>query len=435
MTDDPLAVPYRDRERSVTMERLEEPGAPQYGTEATAGSGRERSESEPETELFTVNIGPHHPATHGVLRLLTTLEGEVVRDVKPLIGYVHTGIEKSCEDQQYWKAITFVERMDYLAYYFNAMAFCMAVETLLDIEVPPRAQYLRVIHMELNRIASHLFWAATGPLDIGAITMLWWACRDRDLMLDLFEMSGGQRIHTRYFQVGGVMEDIPPGFEARCRQNLATLNARIDQYESLLDRNEIWLQRTRNTGVVSEEELLRFGVTGPLLRAAGNPWDLRKAMPYSSYEHFDFKIPVGRIGDNYDRYRVRMAEMRESIKIVEQALDGLPEGPWVTDNRKVALPPRHELATSMEALIHHFKLVTEGFRVPPGEAYCAVESPRGELGCFVVADGSAKPARVHMRDPSFVNLQALPSMAEGGLIADLITSIAMLDPILGGVDR
>jgi NADH-quinone oxidoreductase subunit D len=254
-------------------------------------------------------------------------------------------------------------------------------------------------------------------------------------MLDLFEMSGGQRLHTRYFQVGGVIEDIPPGFEDRCRQNLATVRARIDQYENLLDENEIWLQRTKNTGIVPEERLLEFGVTGPLLRAAGNPWDLRKAMPYSSYEHFDFKIPVGTIGDNYDRYRVRMAEMRESANIVEQALDGLPEGPWVTDNRKVALPPRHELATSMEALIHHFKLVTEGFRVPPGEAYCAVESPRGELGCFVVADGSAKPARVHVRDPSFVNLQALPQMAEGGLIADFIACIAMLDPILGGIDR
>jgi NADH-quinone oxidoreductase subunit D len=386
-------------------------------------------------ELFTINIGPHHPATHGVLRLLTTLEAEVVKDIKPIIGYVHTGIEKSCEDQQYWKAITFVERMDYLAYYYNAMAFCMAVERLLGEEVPPRAQYLRVIHLELNRIASHLFWIATAALDIGAITMLWWGCRDRDMVLDLFELSSGQRMHTRYFQVGGVFEDIPPGFEERTREFLKLMPKRIDQYEALLDRNEIWLRRMRGTGVVDEEKLLALGVTGPLLRAAGNPWDLRKAMPYSSYDHFDFKIPVGTVGDNWDRYRVRFAEMRESVKIVEQALDGLPEGPFITDNRKVALPPRHELATSMEALIHHFKLVTEGFRVPPGETYAAIESPRGELGCFVVADGSAKPARVHMRDPSFVNLQALKHMAEGGLIADFIASIAMLDPILGGVDR
>jgi NADH-quinone oxidoreductase subunit D len=414
-----LEVPYREREASVTME-------PVAGTEA---------EVETTDELFTINIGPHHPATHGVLRLLTTLEGEVVRDVKPIIGYVHTGIEKSCEDQQYWKAITFVERMDYLAYYFNAQAFCMAVERLLDEEVPPRAEYLRVIHLELNRVASHLFWIATAALDIGAITMLWWGCRDRDLALDLFEMSSGQRIHTRYFQVGGVMEDIPPGFEAKARDFVKVMNQRLDQYLSLLDRNEIWLRRTKGTGIVPVERLLDLGVTGPLLRAAGHPWDLRKAMPYSAYGQFDFNVPVGTVGDNYDRFRVRIDEMRESLKIVEQALDGLPEGPYITENRKVALPPRHELATSMEALIHHFKLVTEGFRVPPGEAYAAVESPRGELGCFVVADGSAKPARVHMRDPSFVNLQALPDMARGGLIADFIAAVAMLDPILGGVDR
>ena len=413
---DPLQVPYRERERSVSMERLD-------------------AEVEPETELFTINIGPHHPATHGVLRLLTTLEGETVRKVVPMIGYVHTGIEKSCEDQQYWKVITFVERMDYLSYYFNAMAFCMAVETLLEEEVPPRAQYLRVLHMELNRVASHLFWIGTGALDIGAFTMLFWGVRDRDLILDLFEMSSGQRLHTRYFQVGGVFEDLPPGFEPKCRQAVATIRARLDQYEALLSSNEIWLQRTKNTGIVDKETLLGLGVTGPLLRASGHPWDLRKAMPYSSYEQFDFNVPVGTVGDNYDRYRVRLEEMRESLKIIEQCLDGLPEGPYITDNRKVALPPRHELATSMEALIHHFKLVTEGFRVPPGEAYCATESPRGELGCFVVADGSAKPARVHVRDPSFVNLQALPKMAEGGLIADMIASIAMLDPILGGTDR
>jgi NADH-quinone oxidoreductase subunit D len=418
---DPLQVPYRERERSVTME-------PVAGTTAVP-------EGDQHDELFTINIGPHHPATHGVLRLLTTLEGEIVRDVKPIIGYVHTGIEKSCEDQQYWKAITFVERMDYLAYYYNAMAFCMAVERLLEEEVPPRAQYLRVLHLELNRIASHLFWIATAALDIGAVTMLWWGCRDRDLVLDLFEMSSGQRIHTRYFQVGGVIEDIPPGFEEKTREFLKVMPKRLDQYLSLLDRNEIWLNRTKGTGVVPLERLLALGVTGPLLRAAGHPWDLRKATPYSSYDQFDFNVPVGTVGDNYDRFRVRIEEMRQSLAIVEQALDGLPEGRYITRNRKVALPPRHELATSMEALIHHFKLVTEGFRVPPGETYAAVESPRGELGCFVLADGSAKPARVHVRDPSFVNLQALPDMSRGGLIADFIASVAMLDPILGGVDR
>jgi NADH-quinone oxidoreductase subunit D len=406
--------------------------------EPIAGTAAEPEEPpglEPEHELLTINIGPQHPATHGVLRLLTTIEGEVVRDMKPIIGYVHTGIEKSCEDQQYWKAITFVERMDYLSYHFNAMAFCMAVERLLDEEVPPRAQYLRVIHLELNRIASHLFWLGTTILDLGAISPIFYALREREKVLDLFEMSGGQRLHTRYFQVGGVMEDIPPGFERKCREFLAEMPSRIDQYEALLDRNEIFLRRTKHTGVVSAERLRALGVTGPLLRATGDPWDLRKAMPYSSYDHFDFKIPVGTVGDNYDRYRVRMAELRESVKIIEQAFDGLPEGPYITTNRKVALPPRHELATSMEALIHHFKLVTEGFRVPPGEAYAAIESPRGELGCYVLADGSAKPARVHIRDPSFVNLQAVPDMVRGNLVADLIASVAMLDPILGGIDR
>ena len=417
----PLDVPYRDRERSITLERMD---APVAGTEV-----------ETDSELFTINMGPHHPSTHGVLRLLLTLEGEVVRELTPLIGYVHTGIEKSCEDQAYWKVIPFVERMDYLSYYFNAMAYCTAVERLLDEPVPPRAQYLRVIHLELNRIASHLFWLATAALDLGAISMLWYGLRDRDPILDLFEMSSGQRMHTRYFQVGGVFEDIPPGWERKCREFLKLMPSRIDEYESILDRNEIFLQRTKNVGIVDRDTLRGLGVTGPLLRATGDPWDLRKAMPYSSYDHFDFKIPVGTVGDNYDRYRVRLAEMRESLAIVEQALDGLPEGPFITDNRKVALPPRHELATSMEALIHHFKLVTEGFRVPPGEVYSAIESPRGELGCFVIADGSAKPARVHMRDPSFVNLQSLKMMGEGTLIADLVTSLAMLDPILGGIDR
>jgi NADH-quinone oxidoreductase subunit D len=410
----PLA--YREMEESVELSHI-------------------AHEGEGEQELLTLNMGPHHPATHGVLRLLTTLEGEVVRDIKPIIGYVHTGIEKTAEDKAYWKAIPVVERMDYLSYYFNAMAYCGAVETLIGLDVPPRAQYLRVIHLELNRIASHLIWLATGALDLGAISIFWYGWRDRDRVLDLFEMSSGQRMHTRYFQVGGVMEDIPVGFAERVRKFCAEYPKRLDQFEALIDKNQIVLQRLRGVAAVDEQTLLDFGVTGPLLRATGNPWDLRKAAPYSSYDHFDFKIPVGTVGDNYDRYRVRMAEMRESVKIIEQALDGLPEGPYITPDRKYALPPRHELATSMEALIHHFKLVTEGFRVPPGEAYYPIESPRGELGCFVRSDGSSKPARVHMRDPSFVNLQAFGEMVRDTYIADLIATLAMLDPILGGIDR
>ncbi len=390
---------------------------------------------EPEQELMTINMGPHHPATHGVLRLLVSLQGEVVRDLKPVMGYVHTGIEKNCEDKSYWKVIPFVERMDYLSYFFNMEAFCGAVERLLELEIPPRAKYLRVIHLELNRIHSHLVWLGTSALDLGAMSMFFYCFRDRDRILDLFEMSTGQRMHTRYFQVGGVFEDIPLGFERKLREFCAEMPERVEQYLAILDRNEIFLRRTRDVGIVPRERLLELGVTGPLLRAAGEPWDLRKVSPYLAYGDFDFKIPVGTVGDGYDRYRVRVREIVESVRIIEQALDGLPEGPWIADDRKYVLPPRHELSTSMEALIHHFKLVTEGFRVPPGEVYNPVESPRGELGCFVVADGSAKPARVHFRDPSFVNLQALRDMCVGGYVADLIQNLAMLDPILGGIDR
>jgi len=413
----------------------EDPASPLVDAAEVAGQDLEGPGLEPEQEVLTINMGPHHPATHGVLRLIVTLQGERVLDLKPVMGYLHTGIEKNCEDKSYWKVIPFVERMDYLSYFFQMEAFCGCVERLIDLEIPPRASYLRVIHMELNRIMSHLVWLGTSALDLGAISMFWYCFRERDAILDLFEMSAGQRMHTRYFQVGGVFEDIPTGFGQKLRDFCALMPDRIDQYEALLDRNEIFLRRTRDVGVVSRERLLELGVTGPLLRAAGDPWDLRKADPYLAYGDFDFSIPVGTVGDGYDRYRVRLQEMRESVRIIVQALEGLPEGPWIADDRKYVLPPRDEVATSMEALIHHFKLVTEGYRVPPGEHYYAIESPRGELGCFVLADGSAKPARVHFRDPSFVNLQAFRDMSVGGLIADLIQNLAMLDPILGGVDR
>ena len=349
-------------------------------------------------ELLTLNIGPHHPATHGVLRLLVTLDGEVVRDVKPIIGYVHTGIEKTAEQKSYWKVIPVVERMDYLSYYFNAMAFCGAVETLLEVEVPKRAQYLRVIHMELNRIMSHLVWLGTSALDLGAISMFWYCFREREQLLDLFEMSSGQRMHTRYFQVGGVIEDIPAGWVEMVREFTTVMPDRADSYGDLLNKNEIFLQRLRGVCPLPEQTLLDLGVTGPLLRAAGNPWDLRKAMPYCSYEDFDFKIPVGTRATTTTATRCAWPRSRSRCKIIDQALDGLPEGPFITEDRKVALPPRHELATSMEALIHHFKLVTEGFRVPPGEVYFPIESPRGELGCFVRSDGSSQArARAHAR--------------------------------------
>ncbi len=409
---------YRKLEESVTMAPLERI-SPLEGSE----------------ELLTINMGPHHPATHGVLRLLVTLDGEIVRDLRPLIGYLHTGIEKTAEDKSYWKVIPIVERMDYLAYYFNSMAYVQTVEQLGEVEVPKRAQYLRVIHMELNRIMSHLFWFGTSCLDLGAMSLLWYSLRERDTILDLFESSSGQRMHTRYFQIGGVADDIPRGWEGRCLAFVKQLPSRIAQFRDLIYANEIALQRLKGVGIVDSERLLALGVTGPLLRASGVEWDLRKAQPYSSYEDFDFGVPLGAVGDNFDRMAVRLAEMEESAKIIEQALAGLPEGPVITDDRKVALPPRHELATSMEALIHHFKLVTEGFRVPPGELYSAIEGPRGELGCFVRSDGSAKPARVHIRDSSFVNLQAIADMCRGSYVADLIATLAMLDPILGGIDR
>jgi NADH-quinone oxidoreductase subunit D len=402
---------------------------------AINASERELSTRAESEEVMTINFGPHHPATHGVLRLMVKLEGEVVREVKPVLGYLHTGIEKSCEDKSYWKVIPFVERMDYLTYFFQMEAFCGAVERLIELEIPPRANYLRVIHLELNRIHSHLVWLGTTGLDLGAVSMLWYCFRDRDRILDLFEMSAGQRMHTRYFQVGGVIEDIPVGFERKLREFIAEMPTRVEQYLALLNRNEIFLRRTKGTGIVARERLLDLGVTGPLLRATGEPWDLRKVFDYLAYPELEFKVPVGTTGDNYDRFRVRLAEIVESVRIIEQALDGLPEGPHISDNRKYVLPPRSELSTSMEALIHHFKLVTEGYRVPPGEIYYAIESPRGELGCFVLADGSAKPARVHFRDPSFVNMQAFPDMCVDGYVADMIATLGMLDPIIGGVDR
>lgn len=395
----------------------------------------ETTEFEGDRELLTLNLGPHHPATHGVLRLLVTLDGEVIRRLQPIFGYLHTGIEKTAEQKSYWKAIPVVERMDYVSYYFNAMAYCGAVETLLEVEIPKRAQYLRVIHMELNRIMSHLVFLGTSALDLGAISVWWYCFRERETLLDLFEMSSGQRMHTRYFQIGGVIEDIPEGWIEQVRKFCAIMPERADIYGDLLNKNEIFLQRQRDVCPLPAETLREYGVTGPLLRAAGDPWDLRKTMPYSSYEDFDFQIPIGTKGDNYDRYEVRLAEVKESVKIIIQALDNLPDGPTITEDRKIALPPRHELATSMEALIHHFKLVTEGMRVPEGEAYYAIEGARGELGCFVRSDGSSKPARVHMRDPSLVNMQAAPAATEGWLIADMLATVAMFDPIIGGVDR
>jgi NADH-quinone oxidoreductase subunit D len=382
-----------------------------------------------------LNLGPNHPSTHGVLRLIVELDGEVVREVTPVIGYLHTGIEKQCENKTWWQAITLVTRMDYLAPFANIKAYTMSVEKLLDMEVPARAEWIRVLLAEMNRIASHLVWLGTSGLELGAMSVFFYCYRERDELLDLFEMVSGERMNHRYFQVGGCSDDLPPGFVERVRAFANEMPKRIDEYEALLTGNPIWKDRMEGIGVLPADELLALGVTGPTLRAAGIPHDLRKVAPYSGYEHFEFDVPTATEGDSYARYLVRVREMRESLKIIQQVLDGMPEGPVISDDRKVVLPPREELAYSMEALIHHFKLVSEGFKVPAGEAYAAIESPRGEMGCYTVSDGGPKPHRVHMRDPSFVNLQATAPLCRGGYLADLIAIVATIDPVMGGVDR
>ena len=384
---------------------------------------------------MVINLGPQHPSTHGVMRLITELDGETVLDLHPVIGYLHTGIEKQCENKTWWQAITLVTRMDYLSPYSNTLAYCTSVEKLLGLEVPVRAQYLRVIMLELNRIASHLVWLGTSGLELGAISVFFFTYRERDAALDLGEMISGERMNSRYFQVGGCADDMPDGFEAELRKFVDAMPGHVDEYEQLVAGNQIWLDRLVGVGVLPADELVALGVTGPALRAAGVPHDLRRSNPYTGYERFEFDIPTFENGDAYDRFRVRMREIRESTKIIRQALDSIPEGSHIADDRKVVLPPREELAVSMEALIHHFKLVTEGYRVPAGEVYSGVESPRGEIGCYVASDGGTKPYRVHMRDASFVNLQALRPMAKGQYLADLVAMIGSLDNVMGGVDR
>ncbi|MER3468641.1 MAG: NADH-quinone oxidoreductase subunit D [Thermoflexus sp.] len=386
-------------------------------------------------ETLLINIGPQHPSTHGVLRLLVELDGETVVSVVPDIGYLHTGIEKTCESKTYTKIIPLTDRIDYLSPMSNNLAYVMAVEKLMGVEVPLRAQYIRVILTELQRIASHLVWLGTHALDIAAMSVFLYCFREREMILDIFEMVSGQRMMVSYFRVGGLWRDVPEGFGEAVRAFLRLMPARIDEYERLLKRNPLWLQRTKGVGVISPEEAIAWGVTGPSLRGSGVNYDVRKAQPYSCYDHFEFDVPLGENGDVYDRFMVRLEEMRQSLRIIDQALRRLPKGPYITPDRKVTPPPKEELAWSMEALIHHFKFWTEGFSPPPGEVYHAVESPRGEFGVYINSDGSPKPRRVHFRAPSFVNLQALPIMAKGGLVADLVAIIGSIDIVLGEVDR
>ena len=389
-------------------------------------------------DILSINFGPNHPSTHGVLRLIVDLDGEHIAGIRAVIGYLHTGFEKTMEHKTYWKAITYPERIDYLAFQSNELVFVLAIEKLLALETPEKAQWMRMCLAELNRIHSHLVWLGTSALEIGAISMFWYAFRERDMILDLFEMVTGVRMHTRYFQVGGLAEDIPEGFYAQARAAAKRMPKAVDEYEALLDNNKIWLERTKGIGLLSADDALALGQSGPMLRASGVDWDLRRATPYLHYEEVDFEVPVYPNGDVYDRYKVHMDEMRQSARIVTQCLDRLEAlrgSAWISDNRKVVLPPREELHTSMESLIHHFKIVTEGFRVPEGEVYVAIESARGEQGCYLVSDGGPKPWRVHFRAPSFAALQATATCVRGTAIADMVAVAASLDPVMGDVDR
>ena len=389
-------------------------------------------------DVLEINFGPNHPSTHGVLRLVIELSGESVVGLRAVIGYLHTGFEKNMEQKTWWKAIPYAPRMDYLAFQNNELVFVLAIEKLLAIEVPRKATWMRMLMCELNRIHSHLVWLGTSALEIGAISMFWYTFRERDTLLDLFELVTGYRMHTRYFQAGGLAEDIPSGFYAECRSFCEQMLRGVDEYESLVDRNGIWLERTQGIGLLSADDAIALGQSGPVLRASGIDWDLRKDQPYLAYDEVDFRVPVYFKGDVYDRYRVHMEEMRESVRIISQSLDvleGLREEPWIADDRKVVLPPREELHTSMESLIHHFKIVTEGYRVPEGEVYSTVESPRGELGCYVISDGGPKPWRVKFRAPSFVALEATATCMSDALVADLIAIVGSLDSVMGEVDR
>jgi NADH-quinone oxidoreductase subunit D len=386
-------------------------------------------------ERQILNMGPQHPATHGVLRLQIELEGETIRRVKPIIGYLHTGMEKTAETLPYISGATNVTRMDYLSPLNNELCYSLAVEQLLGVEIPPRAQAIRVLMTELNRISSHLIWVATFGMDIGALSMMIYGFRERESVLEFFEKVTGLRMNHNYIRPGGVAADLPEGWEDDVEGIIDIVSAGLDDYHDLLNGNPIFLDRTQGVGVITPAEAHQYGVTGPIARAAGINFDLRKAFPYSGIEQYEFDVPLGKHGDVFDRYLVRMEEIRQSFRIVEQVMETMPAGDYRTDDRKVTPPPRKRIDESMEALIHHFKLFTEGFKAPVGEAYQAVESPRGELGMYLVSKGGAKPWRLHVRTPSFATVQSLPVMMTDLIVADVIATLASLDPVLGDVDR
>jgi len=384
---------------------------------------------------MVLNMGPQHPSTHGVLRLVIEIDGETILKVVPDIGYLHTGIEKTCEAKFYQQVVPLTDRIDYLSPMSNNLCYCLAVEKLLEMEIPDRAQWMRVLLNELTRLNSHLVWLGTHAMDIGALTVFLYTFREREEILRIFEHVSGQRMMTSYFRIGGLALDPPYDFFDRVQALIKILPEKIDEYQNLLTGNPIWINRLKGVGHLSGPDAIALGVTGPPLRASGVDWDLRRDMPYSSYEKFQFKVPISNDCDVWARYIVRLEEMRESVKICQQALDGMPEGPIKADSPKVVLPDREKMKTQMESLIYHFKIVTEGFTVPAGEVYQAIESPRGEMGYYVVSDGTAKPYRVHMRNPSFATLQALQTMCEGRLLADVVAVIGSIDIVLGEIDR
>jgi NADH-quinone oxidoreductase subunit D len=419
-----------------TVEELTGAAAIDPGVEdVVANSERNRGNTPPGDQTMIINMGPQHPSTHGVLRLVIEVDGETIVGLAPDIGYLHTGIEKTCEAKFYQQVVPLTDRIDYLCPMTNNLAYCLAVEKLLGLEIPERAQYLRVLFNELTRIQSHLVWLGTHAMDIGALTVFLYCFREREQLLRIFEAVSGQRMMTSYVRVGGLSLEPPRDLYATIRTFLKDFPAKIDEYEGLLQNNPIWMNRLKGVGYLSAEDAIALGVTGPPLRASGVDFDVRRDMPYSGYEKFQFNVPVSNVGDVWARYIVRMQEFRESVKICLQALDGLPEGSIVADAPKIILPNREQMKTQMESLIHHFKIVTEGFGVPAGEATSSVEAPHGMMNYYVVSDGTAKPYRVHMRNPGFATLQALETMCKGRLLADVVAVIGSIDIVLGEIDR
>jgi len=388
-----------------------------------------------ETRTLQINMGPQHPATHGVLRVELDVEGETVVRARPVIGYLHTGIEKTMESKLYYKAIPCTDRMDYLSPMMNNLGYCLAVEKLMGIEVPERVKWARVMLSELTRIKSHLVWLGTHAIDLGAMSMILYAFREREMIVDIYEACGGQRMMTTYFRIGGLAEDLPPDLDKLVRKFLKVMPERLKDYEKLLTRNPIFVRRTKGVAVISAEDAINWSLSGPMLRGSGVGRDLRKDEPYSGYENFDFEIALGKNGDAYDRYLLRLEEIRQSLRIIQQALDGMPDGPYRAHVPGVVLPPKDDVLHKMESLIFHFKIITEGFKAPRGAVYQGIESPKGELGFYISSDGTNKPNRVRVRPPSFINLASLPALVEGGLVADVICAIGTVDIVLGEVDR